>query len=531
MAAPAIALLASQSLSVNRVVAQTALTTVRVASGLPWVPTDLSSPPRDFARLFVATKGGTIRIVKNGVLLPTPFIDLQSIVQTQNGEQGLLGIAFHPNYAVNRQFYVYYTRNPDGWFVVARYVATQANPDIADPSSASIVITVQRSTTAGNHNGGAIEFGADGNLYFATGDGGIWECASQNTLSLLGKLCRIDVDRGVPYAIPASNPFVGNPAFRPEIWAYGLRNPWRFTVDRLTGDIHIADVGGVLEEEINYQPAGVGGQNYGWTVMEGNACVTSGPCPPTAPPCGSPTYQRPIHTYTHANGDCSITGGYVYRGCAVPALRGTYFYSDWCSGRIWALRHTGGAVTSVVDRTAELAPAGGLRIDNVTSFGEDANGEVYLCDMDGEVYKIVPLSPVTVGLSPYGSGTPGCTGAQTLGANCSPTLHNPGWQLVCSNGPANSIGTMLLGDTQDLAGTVLLGLRLHVGVAPPSALIQVGFGTGPTSTAVLPVPLPNVRALVGARLYAQAAMYWGTACSLPPLGLSASNGLAITIQP
>lgn len=511
--------------------AQTALTTVRVASGLPWVPTDLTAPRNDFERLFITIRTGAIRIVKSGVLLTTPFLDLQSVVRTTDGEQGLLGLAFHPDYAVNRHFYVYYTRNPDGWFVVARYTATAANPDLADASSAAVLLTVPRSATVGNHNGGAIEFGADGYLYFATGDGGVWECASQDTRSLLGKLCRIDVDRASPYAIPPTNPFVGNPAFRPEIWAYGLRNPWRFSVDRLTGDIHIADVGGSLEEEIDFQPAGVGGQNYGWTVMEGNACLTGNPCPPTAPPCGSPTFQRPLHTYGHTNGNCSITGGYVYRGCAVPDLRGAYFFADWCSGRIWSLRHSGGTVTSLIDRTAELAPGGGLTIDNVTSFGEDANGELYMCDMDGEIYKIVPTSPVLVGLSAYGQGTPGCSGPQQLGANCSPTLHNPGWRFICANAPTNSLGIMLLSNTQDVAGTVALGLRFHVGVAPPSALIQVGFATGPTSPAVLPFPLPNAPALVRARLYAQAVTYWGATCSLPPLGLSASNGLAITVQP
>jgi glucose/arabinose dehydrogenase len=508
--------------------AQTPLKMRRVATGLGSLPTDITAPAGDFGRLFVAEKNGAIRIVKNGVVVPTAFLDLSSSVIWTNGEQGLLGLAFHPSYATNGFFYVYYTRQPDGGLTIARY-RVSANPDLADPTSAMAVITIPRPAGVFNHNGGALEFGPDGYLYFATGDGGEWTCMAQNNQSLLGKLCRIDVDGGVPYAIPPSNPFVGHPLFRPEIWAYGLRNPWRITFDRLTGDLYIADVGGSEQEEIDFQPPGAGGRNYGWTVMEGTDCVEFGPCPVTAPPCGDPSLTPPIWTYPHTNGNNTIIGGYVYRGCAIPDLRGSYFFADWATGHIWSLRHANGVVTEVIDRSAELVSPSGQPLTFLTTFGEDAQGELYVGDQRNEIHKIEPVTPVLTGVTAYGSGTAGCRGAHTLTASCSPTLPNAGWTLVCGNAPLNAVGLGLIGTAPDVAGTVALGVRFHVNLA--GVVIPVSFLSSDSGVGAFTLGLPPDPALVGLFFFAQVVWPWSGSCSLPPLGLSGSNGVMVTIQP
>jgi glucose/arabinose dehydrogenase len=254
-----------------------------------------------------------------------------------------------------------------------------------------------------NHNGGWLEFGPDGYLYVAQGDGGSgndpWGAIGngQNINVLLGKMLRIDPsgddfpgDPANNYSIPVDNPFVGI-AGADEIWAWGLRNPWRNSFDRLTGDLYIADVGQNVIEEINFQPvSSVGGENYGWRCMEGFNCTGLSGCT-----CNAPALELPFQTYTHGGSPfrCSITGGYVYRGCAIPDLKGTYFYADHCSNQIWSLRYDGASITAFQDRTSELDPAGALSIVSVSSFGEDANGEMYICDLNGgEVFRIIPAA-------------------------------------------------------------------------------------------------------------------------------------------
>ncbi len=364
------------------------LRTTRIAQGFS-LPLYVTSPPNDAARLFVVEQAGRIEIIKNGTVLPTPFLNITSIVLS-GGERGLLGLAFHPNYAANRRFYVYYTRQTDGAIVVARYTASE-NPDRANPGSAQTVIVIPH-PGASNHNGGCIQFGPDGYLYFGTGDGGSSgdpPCNAQNGLVLLGKILRIDVNGASPYVIPPTNPFVGDPAFLDEIWAYGLRNPWRFSFDAVTGDLYTGDVGQDTIEEVDFQPgSSTGGENYGWKIMEGNNCFSSANCI-NPPPCNSPLFTDPIWTYTHPGGNCSVTGGYVYRGNLIPSLRGTYFFADYCSAKIWSFQFVGGAVTNFTDRTAELAPRGAT-INSITSFGEDANGELYIVDQGGEIFKILP---------------------------------------------------------------------------------------------------------------------------------------------
>jgi glucose/arabinose dehydrogenase len=374
----------------------TPLTTVLFASGFVR-PLFVTAPPGDPSRVLVVEQDGTVRLFKDGVAQATPFLDITSLARSPvdggGDEEGLLGLAFDPAYATSGFFFVYHT-NAASNNVVARY-ARSANPDVADPASRSEVITFSHPTQT-NHNGGMIGFGpVDGYLYIATGDGGSFcdpNGNAQNGLSNLGKLHRIDVDP-LPYTIPADNPFVSNAAFNDEIWAYGLRNPYRWSFDRANGDLYIGDVGqGTWEEiDVTAAPDAGRGANFGWDRYEGTACPN--------PSCGSqgsctiPSYVPPVLQYSSAspNPECSVTGGYVYRGCRMPALRGTYFYADYCSGKLSSFVMSGGVPTNQLNRTAELAPGGGLVIDDVTSWGEDARGEIYVVDRAGEVFKVVPV--------------------------------------------------------------------------------------------------------------------------------------------
>ena len=355
-------------------------------------PVFLCSPPGDTARQFVVEQGGRIRIIKNGTTLTTPFLHLGSAATgglakiSTGGERGLLGLAFHPNYAQNGYFYVNYTAAGSGATVVARYQVSPTNPDLASTTEL-VLLTIAQPFS--NHNGGCIQFGLDGKLYIATGDGGSANDpnnAAQNTNSLLGKMLRLDVDLPAPY-VPADNPYVGAGAPLDEIWHIGLRNPFRFSFDRQTGDMYIGDVGQNLIEEIDFAPAGASGRNYGWRCTEGTASTGLSGCTPN-----SPALTPPLRDYTHSSGGhCSAIGGYVYRGSTVCGLQGTYFYADYCSTAIWSLRYVNGQVSNFTVRTTELEPAGTPTISSISSFGEDANGELYILDYsDGEVYRIDP---------------------------------------------------------------------------------------------------------------------------------------------
>ncbi len=346
------------------------------------------SPPGDLQRLFVVEQGGRIRIIKNGATLATPFIHFGTVASgglgltASSGERGLLGLAFHPNYASNGYFYVNYTAASGGATTIRRYTVS-ANPDVADTTSGLTLLTISQPFT--NHNGGCIQFGPDGKLYIGTGDGGSGndpQNAAQTPTTLLGKMLRLDVDIPAPY-IPSDNPYFGSTSTLQEIWHFGLRNPWRFSFDRQTGDIYIGDVGQNAWEEISFQPAGVGNLNYGWRCMEGNACTGLSGCT-----CNSAALTNPIHVYGHGAG-CSVTGGYVYRGSQICGLQGTYFFADYCTTNIWSFRYTGGAVTQFTNRTTELEPVGAPTINSIAGFGEDAAGELYILDHnDGEIYKI-----------------------------------------------------------------------------------------------------------------------------------------------
>lgn len=354
-----------------------------VAAGLQ-APTDIVNAGDGSNRLFLVEQGGRVRILRDGVIQATPFLDI-SVLLSGGGERGLLGLAFHPNYAANGLLYVYYTRSADGAVSIARYTRSASNADRADPASAQVLLTIAKPFS--NHNGGAIRFGPDGFLYLGVGDGGSGNdpnAYAQNLGILLGKILRIDVDHGSPYAIPADNPFAGssNVGVRQEIWAIGVRNPWRISFDRVSGDLWIGDVGQGEREEVNHVARGVaGGLNFGWRMREGTRCTgLSGPYP-----CPSATLTDPVLEYDHTLG-CSITGGVVYHGRLATVLRGQYLYADYCSGRIWAARRVdGGAWTS-----REVLKTG----YKITTFGEDEQGEVYVADQAGGVlYRFVaPVS-------------------------------------------------------------------------------------------------------------------------------------------
>jgi glucose/arabinose dehydrogenase len=341
-------------------------------------PLFVTAPPGDLERIFVVEQRGRIRVLRNGALLPQPFLDLSASVSTGD-EQGLLGMAFHRQYATNGRFYVSFT-NPAGDTRVVHYTVS-TDPDLADPQSADTVLMVAHLPGSLFHNGGWIGFGPDGYLYVALGDG-FSPANGQSLDSLLGKILRLDVDRGSPYAIPLDNPFVGASG-RDEIWVYGVRNPWRPSFDRQTGDFYIADVGQDSSEEVNVQPAASGGgEDYGWNVMEGRQCFE----PPTG--CDQTGKTQPDHVYATRPNNCAITGGYVYRGTQVPALAGRYVFGDFCSGSIWSFRWSGGQVVDLRNHTDTLrAPA------LITSFGEDAGGELYLTTLDGGVYRFVAAAP------------------------------------------------------------------------------------------------------------------------------------------
>ena len=372
------------------------LTTVRVASGLSF-PLYVTAPPGDTTRLFIVERRGSdnrgrIKILTQGVVLPTPFLTTE--ILATDTEQGLLGLAFAPDYATSGRFYVDYT-DAGGTTRIVRFTVS-ADPNVAN-ATGTVILSVSQPYT--NHNGGWLGFGPDGYLYISMGDGGSGgdpEDRAQNLNSLLGKILRIDVS-GSGYTIPPSNPYAGATTGLDEIWCFGLRNPWRPSFDRQTGDFVIADVGQASREEVDFVPAGTGaGKNYGWRCYEGTLAYTSSATTPCLT-CTNPScpFIWPATEYTHSGGKCSITGGYVYRGAAIPALQGSYFYADYCTGQIWSGTFQGGVLGNVVERTADLAPYGGAyRINNVTSFGEDARGELYICDSDGEVYRIATEASV-----------------------------------------------------------------------------------------------------------------------------------------
>lgn len=346
-----------------------------VAQGLSQ-PLFLTAPRSDSSRLFVVEQGGRVRIIRNDTLLTRNFLDLRGRVATGN-EQGLLSIAFHPQYASNGYVFVSYT-NTAGDTRIVRY-RVSSNPDSLDAASGDTILSVDQPYS--NHNGGLVAFGPDGFFYVGLGDGGSAndpQNRAQNPANILGKMLRLDVNGALPYTIPATNPFAGGSSPLPEIWALGLRNPWRFSFDRANGDLFIADVGQGDREEVNLQSgASAGGENYGWRIMEGRECRGGGSCNMSG-------LILPIVEYANGDDGCAVTGGYVYRGSAIAGLAGTYFYADYCNAWIRSFRHNGGQLVDHWDWSHKLVSGG-----PISSFGEDARGELYVVAHNGRIYRLV----------------------------------------------------------------------------------------------------------------------------------------------
>lgn len=380
-------------------------------------PVYLTNAGDGSGRLFVVEQAGRIRIIKNGAKLDTPFLDISSLVPCPMGscgERGLFSVAFHPNYAANGYFYVNFTSQAVGGrqlgdLALTRYHVSAANPDIADPASATILLTVPHSDV-GNHNGGTVAFGPDGYLYWSTGDGGGGgdgfnngqrlvtdptdsTCLYRSCNALLGKILRLDVNSppasGKNYAIPPTNPFAGATTGEDEIWAYGLRNPWRIAFDPPSGLLYIADVGQGMYEEVNAVPANQAGVNYGWRFREGAHCYN--------PAVGCPTsgLTDPVAEYAHGSGDCSVTGGFVYRGSRYPQLSGLYLYGDFCTARVWSL-----------DRTPQGNWRSTLLLDTpfdyrLVSFGQGEDRELYFIagGATGDIYRIAALAATSLSAS------------------------------------------------------------------------------------------------------------------------------------
>lgn len=409
-------------------------------------PVDIVNAGDD--RLFIVEQDGRIRIIQaDGTVRDTPFLNIDPIVNSASNERGLLGLAFHPNYAENGYFYVNYINN-SGNTHISRFSVDPNNPNIADPQSELLLLEVAQPYS--NHNAGDLNFGPDGYLYFGLGDGGSGgdpQANGQNRQKLLGKMLRLDVDNGDPYTIPPTNPFAQSTDTRPEIWAIGLRNPWRFSFDRLTGDMWIGDVGQDSWEEVDFQPAGsTGGENYGWRCYEGLVPFNTSGCGPES------DYTKPVQVYANnSQMGCSITGGFVYRGSQYPDLYGHYLYTDYCSGRIWSLypNPQGGFFN-----TQLLQGASGQYV----SFGENSDGELFLAGISsGIIYRVVELcSPFTV----EGMVTNfGCPGAAEGEIQLEISDNSAAYTLAWSNGDTSAHVSSLAPGSYTVTATNAIGCQ------------------------------------------------------------------------
>jgi len=513
------ALVLAFALPLAAAAAPPALTVQPFISGLSG-PLEVVNAKDGSGRLYVLEQVGRVRVVRNGHLLPTPFLDLSGSILA-GGEEGLLGIAFHPSYAANGRFYVYYTRarpgDPAGdEIVIERFNRSAANPDVADPSSGSILLVIEHPSQA-NHQSGKLAFGPDGYLYASVGDGGGGGdpfMTGQNLAEFRGKILRLDVDGGTPYAIPPTNPFFGSSdsTVHQEIWDYGLRNAWRYSFDRLTGDLLIADVGQNLWEEVDFEPAGSGGgRNYGWSVFEATHCFN----PPTG--CTLANHTPPVIEYHHDSaGGFSITGGYVYRGTSLPALYGYYVYGDYVDGHIWAAL-PGSWVPALVGQATAIS-----------AFGEDEDGELYICDLGaGTVGRLTPAAPtpprmvnistrarvltgedVAIGGFVIGGSTPKtvaitATGPSLAAQGIASPLANPQLTIVRAsdqaviatndNWPSDANAQQLQDTGFAPASTLEPGVLMTLPPGAYTAIVQgAGGGTGVSVVGVFEVDHPEV---------------------------------------
>ena len=406
-------------------------------------PLYLCSPPGDNSRLMIAEQStARIRMYKPSTGSISTFMDIGSIVGS-GSERGLLGLAFHPNYASNRKFYVSYTNN-SGSSMLVQYLRSASNPDVADTGSATTIYG-PISQPYSNHNGGCIQFGSDGKLYLGFGDGGSANDPgnrAQNLAQAMGKMLRFDVDGGAPYSANDNPYYNGSGGLSDFIWSSGWRNPWRFSFDRQTGDMWVGDVGQYAREEVSFEPASsTGGANYGWRCMEGLSCTGLSGCT-----CNGTTLTDAVHNYTHSGGNCSITGGYLYRGNLMPNMVGRYFFGDYCSGKIWSGQPNGsGALSNVVEHTADLGIPGS---ENITSFGEDANGELYIVDSSGgQIWRMEEACPATA--NTYCTAAPNSTGgAAFISSTGTPSVSQNNLTLQVAGAISSQFGLFYYGANQ-----------------------------------------------------------------------------------
>jgi hypothetical protein len=456
-------------------------------------PIGVRSVPGDVHRLFVLERAGKIRIVKDGLLLAAPFLDISSEVAT-NGEAGLIGLAFHPDYAVNGRFFISFVNLATASPLVREYHVS-ANPDVADATSGNMVFGVTPWTST-IHFSSDLHFGPDGMLYYSLGDEATFD-APQNLGVYPGKILRMNVDIAPPY-VPVDNPFTApNDGALDLIWAYGFRNVFRFSFDRLTGDLYIGDVGDVNREEIDFQPASFGmpgsplyfgGRNYGWNCMEGNLCTGAQTCT-----CDGATLIPPAFETFHNGGGSAIIGGYAYRGSAIPGLQGTYFCADFVKNSITSFVVSGGRATQVVDRTVELGAGPGGLVQVVSSFGEDANGEIYMTTLlagpRGQVFRIDPVAPSSPAPVEYCTTSPNSTGsAATIGSTGSASIGADELVLTASHCPPHAFGLFFYGDQEVQTpfgnGTLCVGgnvVRLHSIVTDPHGFAFTPFDAAAAS--------------------------------------------------
>jgi glucose/arabinose dehydrogenase len=505
------------ALSLPAVAGAPELRTKIIASGLS-APTYATFAPGDPSRLYVIQQNGIIRVIKNDVLQPTPFLNIDALIPNETFN-GLIGIAFHPDFQSNGYFYLHHPRGggSSDRLTLARYTATSA--DLADPGSREEILVLPYPALPGHHIGGWVGFGADGYLYVTTGDGNTTggETAggarSQSLSSPWGKTLRIDVDGDdfpadpdKDYAIPPDNPFVGQGGDE-AVWLFGLRQPYRACFDRQTNDFWIADVGRSAREEIDFVPAGMSGLNFGWNCAEGTICSSNANCNCTTTPLVAPIFE-----YNTGAMGCTISGGAIYRGNKILGLDGTYFYGDWCSDRIWSLRYEGGVVLDAQERTAELDPPGGVSFNSILSVCEGYDGELYITD-SSRVYRI--------------EGQPWLNqGFPLAGFSGNPQLIGTGWleggdplSIELTNARKNSVAWMTFG--LSAVNAPFYGGTFVPNINPPgfaSPFITDGDGAM-TINAVWPLGVP-----AGLSFYIQ---YWIEDVA-GVFGFAASNAISAT---
>lgn len=465
-------------LAANVSQAQTKIKLVQFATGFTR-PVDITHCGD--SRLFVVEQTGKIWILDSlGNRLPNPFLDIDARVNSTGNEQGLLGLTFHPNYSANGFFYVNYTDNA-GDTKVSRFTRTAANPNLADADSELVILTQDQPYA--NHNGGCLKFGNDGMLYISFGDGGSGgdpQNNGQTKSTFLGKILRIDVNSGNPYAVPSDNPFVNDPAFKPEIWVWGVRNVWRFSVDRLTGDFWLGDVGQGAREEIDFIAAGVGGKNFGWRCYEGTNVYNSAGCGAAA------NYEPPVFEYANPSIGCSVTGGFVYRGSKYPNFQGKYFFADYCSGRFWTVeRQPNGSFVG-----SEIA-----NLDNYqfSTFGDDRDGELYVAMLStGRIMKMVDACAEFKIIGEVWSET--CVGALNGGVDINQIQANGSVNYLWSNGSTNqnlggvSGGKYSVTATDGIGCVKIDSFQVPTTVPPPAPQLASNFEICEGDTLVLTAP-------------------------------------------